>query len=343
MASELDAHQRPPSDLQVVFKTYQKLTLPQISADVDVIDFDRPSTPAGVTVVGRVHTPEPSDGLTSAPGAPIYECTALPGLRLIPNAVSQAEQRELLDRLLHRDLADPRHLTNVHKHHHLPYALCEPPEGAAAGASRVRSFFHLPNDTRAQLPPRDAAAHAPLSAGRFLGSRLRWLTLGGQYDWSAKAYPAGAPPAFPTDVAARVRALWPPVRPEAAIVNLYSPGDRLSLHRDVSEASRADLVSVSFGCDALFVAGVEAPGRAGACACAVVRLRSGDAVVMGGAARYAWHGVPRVLPGTCPEGLASWPAQDLPKPSPCEDAQFEPWQGWMAEKRVNLNVRQMYD
>ena len=63
-----------------------------------------------------------------------------------------------------------------------------------------------------------------------------------------------------------------------------------------------------------------------------MRLRSGDAVVMDGASRYAWHGVPLIVGGSCPEGLGLWPG-----------GQFEEWRGWMEGKRVNLNVRQMWE
>src|SRR5436305_11513801 len=41
--------------------------------------------------------------------------------------------------------------------------------------------------------------------------------------------------------------------PEAAICNAYSPNDTLSPHRDVSEEADVELVSISIGCDALFL------------------------------------------------------------------------------------------
>lgn len=66
----------------------------------------------------------------------------------------------------------------------------------------------------------------------------------------------------------------------------------------------------------------------------LLRLRSGDAIYMSQDARYAWHGVPKVLKGTCPDYLEDWPA---------EDGKFEEWRGWMKNKRININVRQMRD
>ena len=157
------------------------------------------------------------------------------------------------------------------------------------------------------------------------------------------------------------------MRPDAAIVNVYSPGDALSVHRDVSEVSDAGLVSVSVGCDCIFIAGLEKPnagdggmdggasedgessdensGRAVA-----LRLHSGDVLFMTGEARWAWHGVPLVVKGTCPTELADWPAE--PEGSAgkvCrgeesgeeEQDRYEAWRGWMSNKRINLNVRQL--
>jgi alkylated DNA repair protein alkB family protein 1 len=68
-----------------------------------------------------------------------------------------------------------------------------------------------------------------------------------------------------------------------------------------------------------------------------LRLRSGSAVYMSGSSRFAWHGVPQIVAGTCPEYLSDWPG------TADGEGQYEEWRGWMASKRVNLNVRQMWD
>jgi alkylated DNA repair protein alkB family protein 1 len=133
--------------------------------------------------------------------------------------------------------------------------------------------------------------------------------------------------------------------PEAAIVNLYSPGDTLSIHRDVAETSDTGLVSVSLGCDAVFVIGIskqedngsERGDEEGEDRILTLRLRSGSAVYMSGASRFAWHGVPQIVAGTCPDYLRDWPG------TPDGDGEYEDWKGWMANKRVNVNVRQMWD
>ena len=76
-----------------------------------------------------------------------------------------------------------------------------------------------------------------------------------------------------------------------------------------------------------------------------LRLRSGSAVYMSGESRFAWHGVPAIVAGTCPEYLQDWPAASAEGEKDDEEGggEYEAWRGWMANKRVNLNVRQMFD
>lgn len=126
--------------------------------------------------------------------------------------------------------------------------------------------------------------------------------------------------------------------PEAAIVNVYTPGDTLSIHRDVSEESDKGLVSISLGCDGVLVAGTASEDDDSS-RYLVIRLRSGDAVYMSGSARFAWHGIPQIIPNTCPEWLNKWPANS--GNIGASHNLFEEWQGWMSKKRVNLNIRQV--
>ena len=120
----------------------------------------------------------------------------------------------------------------------------------------------------------------------------------------------------------------------------------MMMHRDVSEETDRGLISVSLGCDGLFMI---APNREGSVEVQegleeqewrekkeflMLRLRSGDAIYMTKDSRFAWHGVPKVLKGTCPDYLEDWPA---------DGGKFEEWRGWMRNKRINLNVRQMRD
>jgi DNA alkylation damage repair protein AlkB len=235
--------------------------------------------------------------------------------------------------MVHRDLSNPTHQTNLHLHYDLPYIEEED--------SGDKSFFSLPPDSTTQFTPKDPSVHKPLSIKQVLDRKLSWVTLGGQYDWTNRVYPGQPPPEFPSDIAGCLETLFPATRAQAAIVNFYTPGDSMMMHRDVSEKANKGLVSLSIGCDALFMiapndyterlAEEEPSGRK---PYLLLRLRSGDAIYMSEESRYAWHGVPKVLKGTCPDFLADWPA---------EGGKYEGWKGWMRNKRINLNVRQMED
>jgi DNA alkylation damage repair protein AlkB len=243
------------------------------------------------------------------------------GLHILPELLPVNIQLALLHRLIHRDLSSPNHHTNVHLHHDVSY-----PQNSRA--KPAFSFFSQNKDI--SFLPKDPSMHKSITTAEFLEKKLRWMTLGGQYDWTAKQYPSEKPPDFPTDIKRLLKSLFPRTDAQAAIVNFYSPGDTLSIHRDVSEYCDRGLVSISIGCDGLFVVGNQDGTET-----AVLRLRSGDAVYMTGPARYAWHGVPKIIPDTCPGWLASWPAVET------NDTKYEIWRGWMNNKRINVNIRQM--
>lgn len=249
-------------------------------------------------------------------------------------------QFTLLSRIFHRDLSDPLHKTNVDLH----YMLKRPPVG--------RSFFENQTPSAEVIEPRNPSVHKPITHRQLVDKKLRWMTIGGQYNWTDKLYPDEKPPDFPGDIKDLLSGLFPQTIAEAAIVNLYSPGDTLSLHRDVSEQCDQGLISISIGCDCLFIIGLERVhdsdtvlGSDSKYACEldnikyhVLRLRSGDAVYMSGASRFAWHGVPLIIPDTCPDELRSWPATSDGNAN--QDV-FDHWRDWLSSKRVNLNVRQM--
>lgn len=248
---------------------------------------------------------------------------------MIPSMIPPTVQIELLSRLFHRDLSNSVHQTNAHLHYDMTY----PGQGQTAEpCTQFPSFFT--DDPARTIYPKDPGTHKPMTVQNFLDKRLRWVTLGGQYDWTAKVYPEETPPPFPGDVADLLRAAFPETEAQAAILNVYSAGDTLSAHRDVSEACDVGLISVSFGCDGLFM--ISHDDGAG---CEIIRLRSGDAVYMNGPSRFAWHGVPKIVPNTCPNWLADWPSLSGDHANTASPS--DSWKGWMAGKRVNLNVRQM--
>jgi alkylated DNA repair protein (DNA oxidative demethylase) len=106
--------------------------------------------------------------------------------------------------------------------------------------------------------------------------------------------------AFWPDIPPVLLALWEAVSdgappPQCCLINLYRAGARMGLHQDRDEAALdAPVVSVSLGDSAQFrIGGVKRGGPTRS-----VRLVSGDVVMLGGAARLAYHGIDRILPGT---------------------------------------------
>jgi alkylated DNA repair protein (DNA oxidative demethylase) len=133
-------------------------------------------------------------------------------------------------------------------------------------------------------------------------------------------------------IPAAIIAIWNaiagyPATPEACLINFYAAGAKMGLHQDRDEAEfAAPVLSISLGDSCLFrVGGLKRgePTRA-------FRLSSGDALVLGGEARLAFHGVDRIYPGTSsllPEGgrinltlrRVTRGASDSPHPGPAAE------------------------
>ncbi|GAA1523580.1 alpha-ketoglutarate-dependent dioxygenase AlkB [Actinomadura kijaniata] len=88
--------------------------------------------------------------------------------------------------------------------------------------------------------------------------------------------------------------------PDVALVNFYDATARMGLHQDREERSTAPVVSLSLGDTAVFRLGnTDHRGRPWR----DLELESGDLLVFGGPSRMAFHGVPRILPGTGPTDI----------------------------------------
>ena len=84
-------------------------------------------------------------------------------------------------------------------------------------------------------------------------------------------------------------------RPDVALINWYGPAARMGMHVDRDERSSAPVVSLSLGETCIFRFGnTSARNRPWA----DVELESGDLFVFGGESRLAYHGVPKLIPGT---------------------------------------------
>ncbi|GAA3638113.1 alpha-ketoglutarate-dependent dioxygenase AlkB [Kineosporia mesophila] len=87
--------------------------------------------------------------------------------------------------------------------------------------------------------------------------------------------------------------------PDTALVNYYDQQARMGMHQDRDEAALDPVVSLSIGDTCRFRFGnTENRGRP----YEDIDLASGDLFVFGGPSRLAHHGIPKVYPGTAPDG-----------------------------------------
>ncbi|MER7200052.1 alpha-ketoglutarate-dependent dioxygenase AlkB [Streptomyces sp. CB01635] len=83
--------------------------------------------------------------------------------------------------------------------------------------------------------------------------------------------------------------------PDTALINFYDGAATMGMHQDKDERAREPVVSLSIGDTCVFRLGnTENRGRP----YEDVELVSGDLLVFGGPSRLAFHGVPKVYPGT---------------------------------------------
>ncbi|KAJ7544897.1 hypothetical protein O6H91_09G098100 [Diphasiastrum complanatum] len=183
------------------------------------------------------------------------------------------------------------------------------------------------------------ASSSKMVPAELLLRKLRWATLGLQFDWSKRAYNTTIPHrTFPVELAQFAARLGLPAmvdgdfHAEAAIVNFFGPDDMLGGHIDDMEADwNKPIVSMSLGCKSIFLLGGvarEEPPIA-------MFLRSGDVVLMAGEARSRFHGVPRIFTGADEADLPDFSAVSS------NSANF-PFIDYIKQSRINVNIRQVY-
>ena len=137
----------------------------------------------------------------------------------------------------------------------------------------------------------------PMSVRMTNCGPLGWMTDAGGYRYQPTHPETGAPwPPMPEIVLKAWSELADcPHLPEACLINYYAAGAKMGLHQDRDEADfAAPVVSLSLGDTCIFRIGGTRRGDP----THTFRLASGDALVLGGEARLAFHGVDRIVPGT---------------------------------------------
>ncbi|KNE64112.1 alkylated DNA repair protein AlkB [Allomyces macrogynus ATCC 38327] len=288
------------------------------------------------------------------PDSPAFVFPDFPGFIYLPNALPLALQRHFLRTAL-ADYTRPANPSNLHAHWVIP------PHGLWDEAMQHR---HDPDPPLVPLCARDADPNTetppvrltPLPAAALL-DRLRWCTLGYQYDWATKSYLRAQSAPIPPDLAVLARCVaiaterleatetgndsvqlgtgYPghAYTAQAGVLNVYGPRDALMGHVDKSERDLTPpLVSLSLGAEAIYLQG----GKDRDVRPIPIRVRSGDLVVMSGEARTAFHGLPRTLEGTYPPGLLESKEDDGVDWQMCVEFMRR------RDVRVNLNVRQVF-
>jgi DNA oxidative demethylase len=145
--------------------------------------------------------------------------------------------------------------------------------------------------------PRMPRTGKPMSVRMTNCGELGWMTdeRGYRYQATHPATGLSWPPIPDVLLRAWADLAHHPTPAEACLVNVYGPDARMGLHQDRDEEDfAAPVVSLSLGDACLFRFGGTRRGDP----TNSFRLASGDALVLGGAARLAFHGVDRIMPGT---------------------------------------------
>jgi alkylated DNA repair protein alkB family protein 1 len=288
--------------------------------------------PSGLFVVGRDfdHT--------------VFSLEKRPGFYFIPGALNTEEQCQWIRESL-VNFPQPPNRTN---HNAIHGPICDlflaAKERKVLVEEESDSVVSNAGDSIWKISEEGSA----LSGGNTLKSisasvllrKLRWSTLGLQFDWSKRSYNLSLPHnkiPYPLCQLAKKMAA-PAMRfgeefsPEAAIVNYFGSGDMLGGHLDdMEEDWSKPIVSMSLGCKAIFLLG----GKSRDDEPLAMFLRSGDVVLMAGEARECYHGVPRIF--TDEENAEITPLEDRFSQED-DHCLLE----YITTSRININIRQVF-
>lgn len=284
---------------------------------------------------------------------PVFSLESRPGFYFIPGALSLEEQCQWIRESL-TTFPQPPNRTN----HNAFYGPINDLFTAAKEKKVLVEEGNGPNSLESKCNPSDSngdvhgwefyEGHTVSSRGNACKSilasvllrKLRWSTLGLQFDWSKRNYNVSLShnkiPDALCQLAKRMAAPAMPkgeqFQPEAAIVNYFGIGDTLGGHLDDMEADWSKpIVSMSLGCKAIFLLG----GKSREDPPLAMFLRSGDIVLMAGDARECFHGVPRIF--TDKEHAEITPLEL--QFSHGDDLCFLEY---IRTSRININIRQVF-
>lgn len=313
---------------------------------------------ATAAAVQRIHLTNDLESPTAIPfpvyrdkRPPAYALRNHPGLIVIPNPLADEAQRWVARKCL-CDCMRPPNRTNMDPFFEMPddsvFTLSTQNQGS------INNRF--PKDTlQFGVTPSNTSFYRHPTTAAELMSRIRWCTLGQQYNWTTKEYDLGSAPFDPeldTLMVSIAKAITDPTTidpnivvndydgtqfvSQAGIINFYDERATMAGHVDRTEEKMdAPLISLSIGLDCIYLVG--GPTRESEPVTALI-LHSGDILAMCGPSRNAVHGVPRVIVGTTPDCLKDSSAGD-------NDAVADMYPSWshfaqyLERYRVNCNAR----
>ena len=188
--------------------------------------------------------------------------------------------------------------------HIQPGAILTPAYLDRAGQERLLAAVRAVLSAAPLYVPRMPKTGKAMSVAMSNCGPLGWVTDEAGYRYQPLHPETGEPwPQMPAMVLDAWKALADyPHPPESCLINYYAAAAKMGLHQDRDERDfAAPVVSLSLGDTCLFRIG----GTKRSDPTRTLRLASGDALVLAGAARLAFHGVDRIMSGTStllPEG-----------------------------------------
>ncbi|KAL8156924.1 hypothetical protein AgCh_001866 [Apium graveolens] len=289
----------------------------------------------------------PGVSLAAAPqfDIPVFNLDKHPGFCFIPQALSVAEQCHWIRESL-TNFPQPPNRTNhnaVYGPIHDLFISAKEKKVLVEKQNCLPDNDPLPTDLaygwESSREPSATSTCKSIPASTLL-RKLRWSTLGLQFDWSKRNYNVGLPhnkiPDLLSQLAKKMAApsmsFGEEFQPEAAIVNYFGAGDMLGGHLDDMEADWSKpIVSISLGCKAIFLLG----GKSREDEPVAMFLRSGDIVLMAGEARECFHGVPRIFTDKENAEITSLEQQLSNEEDLC-------YLEYINRSRININIRQVF-
>ncbi|XP_047332826.1 alpha-ketoglutarate-dependent dioxygenase alkB [Impatiens glandulifera] len=259
-----------------------------------------------------------------------------PGFYFIPRAIGVDEQTHWIKESL-INFPQPPNRTN---HNAIYGTISNIFDAARKGNVLVDCSSTSPNPPRWIFSDEQGDNTSKSISASVLLRKLRWSTLGLQFDWSRRNYntllPHNRIPDELCQVAKRMADVALPdgegFQPEAAIVNYFGPGDTLGGHRDDMEVDWSrPIVSMSLGCKAIFLLG----GKSREDEPMAMFMRSGDIMLMAGEARECFHGVPRIFTDEENAEIDCLESQFSHEDDNC-------FLEYIRTSRININIRQVF-